>query len=90
MFRLDVDVVGVVSVVEESMLILYQFLCGVSSGMFLYSLFEDLDFIQSVDLNWVWEKLEFGGFESQWESVLIEWIMVVFQVFFNEIGVSLS
>lgn len=90
MFWLDVDVVGVVSVVEELMLILYQFLCGVLLGMFLYSLFEDLDFIQLVDLNWVWEKLEFGGFELQWELVLIEWIMVVFQVFFNETGVSLS
>lgn len=90
MFWLDVDVVGVVSVVEELTLILYQFLCGVLSGTFLYSLFEDLDFIQLVDLNWVWEKLEFGGFELQWELVLIEWITVVFQVFFNEIGVSLS
>lgn len=45
MFRLDVDVAGVVSVVEESTLILHQFSRGALSGTFLYSLFEDLDFI---------------------------------------------
>ncbi|MCV5396925.1 exodeoxyribonuclease V subunit beta, partial [Escherichia coli] len=54
------------------------------------SLFEDLDFTQPVDPNWVREKLELGGFESQWEPVLTEWITAVLQAPLNETGVSLS
>ena len=49
-----------------------------------------LDFTQPVDPNWVQEKLELGGFESQWEPVLTEWITAVLQAPLNETGVSLS
>ncbi len=66
--RLDVDAAGVVSVVEEPTLTPHQFPRGASPGK-LHSLFEDLDFTQPVDPNWVQEKLELGGFESQWAPV---------------------
>ena len=62
--RLDVDAAGVASVVEEPTLTPHQFPRGASPGTFLHSLFEDLDFTQPVDPNWVREKLELGGFES--------------------------
>ncbi len=88
--RLDVDAAGVVSVVEEPTLTPHQFPRGASPGTFLHSLFEDLDFTQPVDPNWVQEKLELGGFESQWEPVLTEWITAVLQAPLNETGVSLS
>ncbi|MBD4427384.1 recombinase RecB, partial [Xanthomonas citri pv. citri] len=68
----------------------HQFPRGASPGTFLHSLFEDLDFTQPVDPNWVQEKLELGGFESQWEPVLTEWITAVLQAPLNETGVSLS
>ncbi len=87
--RLDVDAAGVVSVVEEPTLTPHQFPRGASPGTFLHSLFEDLDFTQPVDPNWVQEKLELGGFESQWEPVLTEWITAVLQAPLNETGVSL-
>lgn len=48
------------------------------------------DFTQPVDPNWVREKLELGGFESQWEPVLTEWITAVLRAPLNETGVSLS
>ena len=88
--RLDVDAAGVVSVVEEPTLTPHQFPRGASPGTFLHSLFEDLDFTQPVDPNWVQEKLELGGFESQWEPVLTEWITAVLQAPLNETGVSLN
>lgn len=88
--RLDVDAAGVVSVVEEPTLTPHQFPRGASPGTFLHSLFEDLDFTQPVDPNWVQEKLELGGFESQWEPMLTEWITAVLQAPLNEKGVSLS
>ncbi|HAN4084222.1 TPA: exodeoxyribonuclease V subunit beta [Escherichia coli] len=88
--RLDVDAAGVASVVEEPTLTPHQFPRGASPGTFLHSLFEDLDFTQPVDPNWVREKLELGGFESQWEPVLTEWITAVLQAPLNETGVSLS
>ncbi|MEN1255876.1 hypothetical protein AAIG98_36090, partial [Pseudomonas aeruginosa] len=56
----------------------------------MHSLFEDLDFTQPVDPNWVQEKLELGGFEPQWEPVLTEWITAVLLAPLNETGISLS
>lgn len=88
--RLDVDAAGVASVVEEPTLTPHQFPRGASPGTFLHSLFEDTDFTQPVDPNWVREKLELGGFESQWEPVLTEWITAVLRAPLNETGVSLS
>lgn len=88
--RLDVDAAGVVSVVEEPTLTPHQFPRGASPGTFLHSLFEDLDFTQPVDPNWVQEKLELGGFEPQWEPVLTEWITAVLRAPLNETGVSLN
>lgn len=54
--RLDVDAAGVASVVEEPTLTPHQFPRGASPGTFLHSLFEDLDFTQPVDPNWVREN----------------------------------
>ena len=79
----------VVSVVEEPTLTPHQFPRGASPGTFLHSLFEDLDFTQPVDPNWVREKLELGGFEfSSGNRVLTEWITAVLQAPLNETGVS--
>ncbi len=56
----------------------------------MHSLFEDLDFTSRLTRTGFREKLELGGFESQWEPVLTEWITAVLRAPLNETGVSLS
>lgn len=88
--RLDIDAAGVGEVTEESGLTPHQFPRGASPGTFLHSLFEDLDFTQSVDSRWVEEKLALGGYDAHWTPVLTEWLDAILQVPLNETGVSLS
>lgn len=87
--RLDVDAAGVAEVTVEPGLTPHQFPRGASPGTFLHSLFEDLDFTQSVDAAWVQEKLALGGFDAHWEPVLTAWLEAVLQAPLNDTGVSL-
>ncbi|CAM7322451.1 exodeoxyribonuclease V subunit beta [Citrobacter cronae] len=88
--RLDVDAAGVGEVIAESGLTPHQFPRGASPGTFLHSLFEDLDFTQSVDPRWVEEKLALGGYDAHWTPVLTAWLDAILQAPLNETGVSLS
>ncbi|MDN8600482.1 exodeoxyribonuclease V subunit beta [Citrobacter sp. S2-9] len=87
--RLDVDAAGVAEVTVEPGLTPHQFPRGASPGTFLHSLFEDLDFTQSVDAAWVEGKLALGGFDAHWEPVLTAWLEAVLQAPLNDTGVSL-
>ncbi|HFZ8995507.1 TPA: exodeoxyribonuclease V subunit beta [Citrobacter freundii] len=88
--RLDVDAAGVGEVAKDPALTPHQFPRGASPGTFLHSLFEDLDFTQPVDPQWIAEKLELGGYEAHWQPVLSQWITAVLQAPLNKTGVSLS
>lgn len=72
--RLDVDAAGVGEVVEEPQLTPHQFPRGAAPGTFLHSLFEELDFTQSVPEGWMAEKLQLSGFDAQWAPVLTDWL----------------
>ncbi|MGS9064279.1 hypothetical protein ACQWHL_26385, partial [Salmonella enterica subsp. enterica serovar Infantis] len=63
---------------------------GASPGTFLHILFEERDFTQPIDPQWVQEKLELSGFETRCEPVLTRWLDTVLHVPLNETGVSLS
>ncbi|HBW9552829.1 TPA: exodeoxyribonuclease V subunit beta [Klebsiella pneumoniae] len=72
--RLDVDAAGVGEVVEEPQLTPHQFPRGAAPGIFLHSLFEELDFTQPVPEGWMAEKLQLSGFDAQWAPVLTDWL----------------
>lgn len=88
--RLDIDATGVGEVVEEPELTPHQFPRGASPGTFLHSLFEDLDFTQPVEADWVQEKLELSGYDACWEPVITAWLNAILHAPLNETGVSLS
>lgn len=88
--RLDIDATGVGEVVEEPELTPHQFPRGASPGTFLHSLFEDLDFTQPVEADWVQEKLELSGYDACWEPVITAWLTAILHAPLNETGVSLS
>lgn len=88
--RLDIDATGAGEVVEEPELTPHQFPRGASPGTFLHSLFEDLDFTQPVEADWVQEKLALGGYDACWEPVITAWVTSILHAPLNESGISLS
>ncbi|ECE8652644.1 exodeoxyribonuclease V subunit beta [Salmonella enterica subsp. enterica] len=88
--RLDIDAAGVGEAAEAPAMTPHHFPRGASPGTFLHSLFEELDFTQPINPQWVQEKLELSGFETRWEPVLTRWLDTVLHVPLNETGVSLS
>ncbi len=88
--RLDIDAAGVGEVVDDPELTPHQFPRGASPGTFLHSLFEDLDFTQPPEGEWVREKLQLAGFDEQWEPVLTTWIAAILRTPLPTAGISLS
>ncbi|WP_407731516.1 exodeoxyribonuclease V subunit beta [Pseudocitrobacter faecalis] len=88
--RLDIDAAGVGEAMEEEALTPHHFPRGASPGTFLHSLFEDLDFTQPVEAEWMREKLLLNGFEEHWEPVLTRWISQVLATPLTPEGVALN
>jgi len=88
--RLDIDAAGVGEVLPEPELTPHQFPRGASPGTFLHSLFEELDFTQPVDEDWMLEKLQRAGYDAHWQSVLSRWVQTVLEAPLGDSGVSLS
>jgi exodeoxyribonuclease V, beta subunit len=88
--RLDIDAAGTGEMTEEDELTPHHFPRGASPGTFLHSLFEDIDFTQPIEPDWMREKLQLNGFEEHWEPVLTRWISQVLATPLTADGVTLN
>lgn len=88
--RLDVDAVGDIDVQAAPSLTVHTFPRGASPGTFLHSLFENIDFNQPVDSEWVAEQLRNQGISDEWQPMMTEWLTAILTAPLNESGVSLQ
>ncbi|TQI81944.1 DNA helicase/exodeoxyribonuclease V beta subunit [Serratia fonticola] len=88
--RLDVDAVGEQSVESIPALTPHTFPRGAAPGTFLHSLFEELDFTQPLDKQWLLEQLQKQGLEDHWLPVLYDWMQVLLNTPLNDSGVALA
>ncbi|MCE0847151.1 exodeoxyribonuclease V subunit beta [Buttiauxella sp. A2-C1_F] len=88
--RLDVDAAGVAPVQSEPSLTPHTFPRGAGPGTFLHSLFEGIDFTQSIDDVWVAKQLTEQGFAEEWQPIVTEWLQTILQASLNDSGVSLN
>ncbi|MCS3430946.1 exodeoxyribonuclease V subunit beta [Klebsiella sp. BIGb0407] len=87
--RLDVDAAGD-AVTEDSLsLTVHTFPRGASPGTFLHSLFENIDFNQPVDGEWVAEQLRNQGISDEWQPMMTQWLTSILEAPLNDTGVSL-
>lgn len=88
--KLDVDAAGEQPQESEPQLSPHSFPRGAAPGTFLHSLFEELDFTQPVDPDWLQEKLEAQGYSNEWLAVLEGWLNTVLTTELDDSGLSLS
>ncbi|HHQ6581191.1 TPA: exodeoxyribonuclease V subunit beta [Serratia fonticola] len=88
--RLDVDAVGEGDTATPPAFTPHTFPRGAAPGTFLHSLFEELDFTQPLDEQWLLEQLQQQGLEEHWLPVLSGWMQVLLNAPLNSSGVALS
>ena len=88
--RLDVDAAGDVGEQNLPALTAHNFPRGASPGTFLHNLFENIDFNQPVDSEWVAEQLRNQGISGEWQQMMTDWLTLVLNVPLNQTGVSLQ
>lgn len=88
--RLDVDAVGDTVNPSSPLLTAHTFPRGASPGTFLHSLFENIDFNQPVDSEWVAEQLSNQGLSDEWQMMMTEWLTQILHAPLNATGVSLQ
>ncbi|CAI0917594.1 exodeoxyribonuclease V subunit beta [Serratia fonticola] len=88
--RLDVDAVGEGDTATPPALTPHTFPRGAAPGTFLHSLFEELDFTQPLDEQWLLAQLQQQGLEEHWLPVLSGWMQVLLNAPLNSSGVALS
>jgi exodeoxyribonuclease V beta subunit len=88
--RLDVDAVGEGDITTPPAFTPHTFPRGAAPGTFLHSLFEELDFTQPLDEQWLLEQLQQQGLEEHWLPVLSGWMQVLLNAPLNSSGVALS
>ncbi|MFV8980231.1 exodeoxyribonuclease V subunit beta [Serratia fonticola] len=88
--RLDVDAVGEGDITTPLALTPHTFPRGAAPGTFLHSLFEELDFTQPLDEQWLLAQLQQQGLEEHWLPVLSGWMQVLLNAPLNSSGVALS
>lgn len=88
--RLDVDATGDIDIQEPPSLTAHTFPRGASPGTFLHSLFENIDFNQPVDSEWVAEQLRNEGISDDWQPMMTQWLTTILKAPLNESGVSLQ
>jgi exodeoxyribonuclease V beta subunit len=88
--RLDVDAAGDATAQDIPSLTVHTFPRGASPGTFLHSLFENIDFNQPVDNEWVAEQLRNQGIGDEWQSMMTEWLTQILNAPLNATGVSLQ
>ncbi|MBC3248704.1 exodeoxyribonuclease V subunit beta [Serratia fonticola] len=88
--RLDVDAVGEGDTATPPALTPHTFPRGAAPGTFLHSLFEELDFTQPLDEQWLLAQLQLQGLEEHWLPILSGWMQVLLNAPLNSSGVALS
>ncbi|EIC84253.1 exodeoxyribonuclease V subunit beta [Serratia sp. M24T3] len=88
--KLDVDAAGEQPQDSEPQMTAHSFPRGASPGTFLHSLFEEIDFSQPVDPEWLHEMLEAQGYSAEWLPILQEWVDTVLTTPLDDTGMSLS
>lgn len=88
--RLDIDAKGDTVAEEHHLLTVHTFPRGASPGTFLHSLFENIDFNQPVDGEWVAEQLRNQGLSDEWQPMMTQWLTEILQAPLNNTGVSLQ
>lgn len=88
--RLDVDAAGDSAAQSLPALTAHNFPRGASPGTFLHSLFENLDFNQPVDSEWVAEQLRNQGISDEWQNMMTHWLTLVLNAPLNQTGVTLQ
>lgn len=88
--RLDIDAIGAVSSSGEQALTIHTFPRGAVPGTFLHSLFEQLDFTQPVDAEWLEQQLLSAGYGAEWLPVLLPWLDALLCAPLTEEGLSLN
>ncbi|EXU74987.1 exodeoxyribonuclease V subunit beta [Erwinia mallotivora] len=87
--RLDVDAAGEAQGHQAVQLTPYNFPRGAAPGTFLHALFENIDFTQPVDPQWLSAQLTRQGYDAAWLPVMLAWIERVLQTPLNDSGASL-
>ncbi len=88
--KLDVDAAGEQPQEIEPQMTPHSFPRGASPGTFLHSLFEEIDFSQPVDSQWLLEMLTAQGYSEEWLPILQQWVDAVLAMPLDESGMSLS
>nr|WP_154627893.1 MULTISPECIES: exodeoxyribonuclease V subunit beta [unclassified Providencia] len=90
--KMDIEVSHDVEVQEtqENTLTPHQFPKGAAPGTFLHSLMEEIDFSGDISSEWLEEKLQVSGFDTQWVSMLQGWLNAILNVPLADDGLCLS
>lgn len=89
--RLDIDAAGERGQpMEEPTLTPHSFPRGAAPGTFLHALFEQLDFTQPIDTDWLAGALQAAGYEAHWLAVIQQWMDTVLQAPLLDSGLSLN
>ncbi|WPA91545.1 exodeoxyribonuclease V subunit beta [Providencia zhijiangensis] len=90
--KMDIEVSHDVEVQEtqENTLTPHQFPKGAAPGTFLHSLMEEIDFSGDISSEWLEEKLQVAGFDTQWVSMLQGWLNAILNVPLADDGLCLS
>ncbi|MGA9606166.1 MAG: exodeoxyribonuclease V subunit beta [Rouxiella badensis] len=88
--KLDVDAAGEQPEDIAPQMTPHSFPRGAAPGTFLHSLFEEIDFSQPVDPQWLLEQLEAQGYAGEWLPVLEEWVNNVLTAPLDESGMALA
>ncbi|MEQ5184908.1 exodeoxyribonuclease V subunit beta [Providencia alcalifaciens] len=90
--KMDIEVSHDVEVQEtqENTLTPHQFPKGAAPGTFLHSLMEEIDFSGDISSEWLEEKLQVAGFDTQWVSMLQGWLNAILNIPLADDGLCLS
>ncbi|MCU5774657.1 exodeoxyribonuclease V subunit beta [Erwiniaceae bacterium BAC15a-03b] len=88
--RFDVDAAGEAGQVSEPTLTPHSFPRGASPGTFLHSLFENIDFSQPLNSEWLQQQLQQQGYDEMWLPVLEQWVERILATPLDNSGVSLN
>lgn len=76
--------------IQENQLTPHQFPKGAAPGTFLHSLMEQIDFSGDISSEWLEEKLQVAGFDTQWVPMLQGWLNAILNVPLADDGLCLS
>ncbi|PIJ49077.1 exodeoxyribonuclease V subunit beta [Erwinia sp. OLTSP20] len=88
--HLDIDAAGEGGEMAQPVLSPHSFPRGAAPGTFLHSLFEQLDFTQPVDADWLAQAIQTAGYQPHWLPVIQQWMETVLQAPLMDNGLRLQ